>query len=75
LTVIDLARSLGLEVIERHISPEEITKASEAFLTGTAAEITPVSEIAGTQYGVGKVTKQLMQAYSDLVRSPSVKAA
>jgi branched-chain amino acid aminotransferase len=75
LTVIDLARSLGIEVIERHISPEEITKASEAFLTGTAAEITPVSEIAGTQYGVGKVTKQLMQAYSDLVRSPSVKAA
>ena len=44
-TVIELAKQAGLEVIERHIMLEELENAKEAFLTGTAAEITPVSKI------------------------------
>ncbi len=68
LTVIDLARAAGMKVVERHIMPEELTQASEVFLTGTAAEITPVSEIAGHVYGVGEVTKKLMAIYAAEVR-------
>ena len=44
-TVIALAKKRGYEVIERHIMPEELTKATEVFLTGTAVEVTPVKEI------------------------------
>lgn len=68
LTVIDLAKKAGITVVERHITPEELAKADEVFLTGTAAEITPVSEIAGKTYPVGPVTKQLIDLYSAEVR-------
>ena len=45
-TVIKLAQSLGYEVVERHIMPEELSQVTECFLTGTAAEVTPVASIA-----------------------------
>lgn len=67
-TVIELAKREGFKVIERHIKPEELEGATEVFLTGTAAEITPVSEIAGKVYGVGPVTKKLMDVYAAEVR-------
>lgn len=68
-TVMDLARARGIEVIERHIKPEELAQTQEVFLTGTAAEITPIGEIsfsADTNYKftVGAITKQLMADYS-----------
>ncbi|MET0154668.1 MAG: branched-chain amino acid aminotransferase [Rickettsiales bacterium] len=62
-TVIVLAKNLGINVVERHISPEEIGGAREAFLTGTAAEITPVGEIAGHTYVPGAVTETVTHAY------------
>ncbi len=74
-TVIALARSNGIVVHERHITPEELANVQEVFLTGTAAEITPVGEIAGQKFTVGPVTKTLMQAYSDLVRGKAKHAA
>ncbi len=74
-TVIDLARRNGLEVIERHIRPEELAEASEVFLTGTAAEVTPVSEIGEYRFTPGQVSRLLMDAYSDLVRKPPQAAA
>jgi branched-chain amino acid aminotransferase len=46
-TVISLARKRGVKVVERAIMPEEMHKATEMFLTGSAAEITPVGEIDG----------------------------
>ena len=46
-TVIGLAKSRGIKVIERAIMPEELAKAQEVFLTGSAAEVTPVGEIDG----------------------------
>jgi len=68
LTVIDLAKKRGIKVVERHIKPEELAKAQEVFLTGSAAEVTPVGSIDNYTFTVGAVTKQLMQDYSDLVR-------
>jgi len=68
-TVIGLAKEAGLEVIERHIMPEELGQTQEVFLTGTAAEITPVGQIGDHHFTVGPVTEQLMQAYHRLVRA------
>ncbi len=67
-TVMQLARDLGITVVERHIQPEELKNAQEAFLTGTAAEITPIGSVDDLTFTVGPVTKQLMQTYSELVR-------
>jgi branched-chain amino acid aminotransferase len=67
-TVIDLARQCGIDVIERAIMPDDLDKAMEVFVTGTAAEVTPVGEIDGHKYVVGEVTKQLMDAYDAVVR-------
>ncbi len=68
-TVIDLARSLGFVVVERRIPPEDLAKAKECFLTGTAAEITPVGEIGEYKFKPAEVTKKLKDAYHQLVRS------
>jgi branched-chain amino acid aminotransferase len=69
LTVMDLARKRGIKVVERHMKPDVLADAQEIFLTGTAAEITPVGAIDDRQYGVGPVTKQLMDDYATLVRA------
>ena len=74
-TVIDLARRRGLEVIERAIMPDELGQFSEVFLTGTAAEVTPVGEIDQHKFTVGKITRDLMTAYADLVRGKASKAS
>lgn len=68
-TVIQLLTDHGYEVIERHIQPEELADVNEVFLTGTAAEVTPVASIDEHQYQVGKVTRWVKQHYSELVRS------
>ena len=70
-TVIALAKARGIEVIERHIRPEEMASFSEAFLTGTAAEITPVRQI-GTALNLipGTMTEALLNDYTALVRMP-----
>jgi branched-chain amino acid aminotransferase len=70
-TVIDLARARQLKVIERAIMPEEMAKASECFLTGTAAEITPVGEIDTYRFTPGKVTQTLWDDFQALVRKPA----
>jgi branched-chain amino acid aminotransferase len=73
-TVIELARRRGIEVIERRIMPDELTSFSECFITGTAAEVTPVSEIANWNFNPGGITQQLMEDYSAEVQ-PKGKAA
>jgi branched-chain amino acid aminotransferase len=62
-TVVALARARGIEVIERAIQPEEMATFEECFLTGTAAEVTPVSEVGPYRFTVGAITKQLMEDY------------
>jgi len=74
-TAIELARRNGIEVIERHIQPEELAKGTEVFLTGTAAEITPVGEIGPHRFTPGQICKTMMDAYSAEVRKEPKAAA
>jgi branched-chain amino acid aminotransferase len=74
-TAIALARRRNIEVIERRIMPEELGSFSECFITGTAAEITAVSEIGDWRFTPGQITKQLADDYTALVMSPKGKAA
>jgi len=62
-TVIDLARAKGVEVIERHIQPQELAQAREAFLTGTAAEITPIAEIGEYRFTPGALCSLIIKDY------------
>ena len=62
-TVIKLAKARGIEVIERKIMPDELPNASEVFLTGTAAEVTPVGEIDRYKYKVSKISHWMMDDY------------
>ena len=66
-SVIDLARRRGIEVIERAIWPEELEGFEQAFLTGTAAEVTPIREIGPWRFEVGAIARQLRKDYTDLV--------
>jgi branched-chain amino acid aminotransferase len=66
-TVIDLARRRGIEVIERAIWPEELEGFEQFFLTGSAAEVTPVSSCGPWSFEVGDLTMQLRRDYLDLV--------
>ncbi len=76
-TVIELAKNeLGIETIERHIERAELYEAEECFLTGTAANITPVAEIDRRKIGsgeVGEITRKLQQIYSDTIRGNNPK--
>jgi branched-chain amino acid aminotransferase len=73
-TVIDLARRRAIEVVERRIVPEELSEFSECFITGSAAEVTPVGEIGPHAYKPGGITATLVDAYSQEV-NPRTKAA
>jgi branched-chain amino acid aminotransferase len=66
-TVMDLARKRGVEVVERPIWPEELEGFEQMFLTGTAAEVTPVQSAGPWSFEVGELTKQLAKDYDDLV--------
>lgn len=66
-TVIDLAHARGIEVVERVIMPEEMAGFEQCFLTGTAVEVTPVSEIGPYRFEVGDITRTLMEDYSAAV--------
>ena len=70
-TVIGLAKARGYEVVERPIMPHELADAAEIFLTGTAAEVTPVGQIDDLTYKPGIVCQTLMEDYDRLVRSPA----
>lgn len=75
-TVIELAEEMGIPVVRRRITREEIFIADEAFLTGTAAEITPVREVDSRVLGAagrGPITEKLQTAYFDIVfgRNPA----
>ena len=66
-TVMDLARARGHEIVERAIMPEELAGFSECFITGTAAEVTPVSEIGPYKFTPSDISKNLMDDYTALV--------
>jgi len=74
-TVMKLAKERGIEVIERHIKPEELSQAKEVFLTGTAVEVTPVSEIGDHKFTPGETTRHLMNDYDTLVMRQDKRTA
>jgi branched-chain amino acid aminotransferase len=77
-TVIQLAQDLGLKVIERRITRDEIYVADEAFFTGTAAEVTPIREVDNRAIGAGTrgpVTAKLQKLYLEVVKGQSGKYA
>ena len=67
-TVMERARVKGIEVIERHILPEELAEMQEVFIVGTAAEVTPINQIGDINYQVGEVTRDLLTDYHNHVR-------
>ncbi len=67
-SVIAIAKDRQIPVIERHIKPEEMSGFTECFITGSAAEVTPVSLIGEYRFKPGAITENLMNAYADEVR-------
>jgi branched-chain amino acid aminotransferase len=75
-TVMQLAADLGVKVIEKRITRDEVYIADEAFFTGTAAEVTPIRELDGRRIGSGQrgpLTEKLQTMYFDLVHGRSSK--
>ena len=72
-TVIEMATNQGFEITEKYIMPEEIGNYDEAFLTGTAAEITPIKSIDDFKYNTGDSTTtfKFMNDFSDMVKNAS----
>ncbi|TNF22712.1 MAG: branched-chain amino acid aminotransferase [Rhodobacteraceae bacterium] len=68
-TVIGMLKERGIAVHERHIMPEEMEGFQQCWLTGTAAEVTPVSQIGDYTFEVGDITRDMAQAYEALVRA------
>jgi len=67
-TVIGLIRDKGIEVVERHILPDEMESFEQCWLTGTAAEVTPVGSIGPYNFEVGALTRDIAHTYEQLVR-------
>jgi branched-chain amino acid aminotransferase len=70
-SVMALARVRQIPVVERHIELHELADFEECFLTGTAAEVTPVSEIAEYRFTPGRITQTLLNDYHEEVRRPA----
>lgn len=67
-TVIEMLKEKGIRVIERHIMPEELEGFEQCWLTGTAAEVTPVGQIGDYHFDVGALTRDISESYEILVR-------
>ncbi len=67
-TVIELAKRRGYQIVERHIKAEELDDFEQCFLCGTAAEVTPVSEIGPHRFTPGEITLNLMNDYTEEVQ-------
>lgn len=68
-TVIGMLKEKGIEVIERHIMPEELADFEQCWLTGTAAEVTPVGQIGEHMFEVGDIARDIAKSYEKLVRA------
>ncbi len=68
--VMGLARRRQMPVVQRAMMPEELSNVTEVFLTGTAAEVTPVRQIGEHVFKPGQITETLVRDYTDLVRLP-----
>ncbi len=73
-TVMALAEKRQIPVVERHIGPDELARTQEVFVTGTAAEVTPVGSIDDHRFTVGRITQTLMDDYAKYVRTAPAPA-
>lgn len=73
-TVLQLLKQKGVRVIERHIEPHEMADFQQCWLTGTAAEVTPVGSIGDYMFEVGELTRSIAGDYEKLVRGQLVTA-
>jgi len=67
-TVIGMMKDKGIKVVERHIMPDELESFEQCWLTGTAAEVTPVGQIGPYNFEVGTLTRDVATSYEQLVR-------
>ncbi|MFT4267285.1 MAG: branched-chain amino acid transaminase [Xenophilus sp.] len=77
-TVLQIARDLGIEVVQKRITRDEVYIADEAFFTGTAAEVTPIRELDRVQIGIGSrgpVTEKIQSAFFDIVNGKNPRYA
>ena len=75
-SVIAIASEMGLKVVEKRLTRDELYVADEVFFTGTAAEVTPIREIDGRQIGIGErgpITTEIQQRYFDIVQGKNPK--
>lgn len=75
-SIITLARDLGYEVVEQRFTKDDFYLADEAFFTGTAAEVTPISQLDGRKIGTGvrgEITGKLQSAFFDIVKGKNKK--
>lgn len=75
-SVIAIASEMGLRVVEKRLTRDELYVADEVFFTGTAAEVTPIREIDGRQIGIGErgpITAEIQQRYFDIVQGKNPK--
>ncbi len=70
-TIIQLAKKNGYKLVERHILPDELNEFDECFLTGSAAEITPVAQIGDINFKPGKACKEFIKLYAEEVQPKS----
>ncbi len=73
-TIIDLAKKRGIKIVERQIKPEELAEFDECFLTGTAAEVTPVSEIDQYKFTPSTICQAMVDDYMSAVQPKKVAA-
>lgn len=73
--VIELAKKRGIEVVERVIMPEELERADEVFLTGTAAEVTPVGQIGDWHFRPGRICRWMIDDFTALTQAESLAPA
>ncbi|MFM7026332.1 MAG: branched-chain amino acid transaminase, partial [Limnohabitans sp.] len=77
-TVFHIAKDLGLEIVQKRITRDEVYIADEAFFTGTAAEVTPIRELDRVQIGIGSrgpITEKIQSAFFDIVNGRNPKYA
>ncbi|MFN7711129.1 MAG: branched-chain amino acid transaminase [Curvibacter sp.] len=77
-TVFHIAKDLGLEIVQKRITRDEVYIADEAFFTGTAAEVTPIRELDRIEIGIGSrgpVTEKIQTAFFDIVNGRNPKYA
>ena len=70
-TIVQIAQDLGHTVVEKQLIRTDLYLADEVFMTGTAAEVTPIREVDDQELGVGPITRELQETYWDTVRGRS----